>query len=119
MSEITPATRPNLSSSLTEDEKVGLEHVDDTTTAPHTKNLSEAQQTLALAAEQEKAKPLGTFTAIKYYWVAFLWSQFASFGTVLVGYDGTVSVLSGSRLSMLIIRRSPVLCCRSQSSEKF
>lgn len=53
--------------------------------------LSAAQRTLVLAAEEEKAKSLGTFTAIRYYWVAFLWSQYCSVGAILVGYDGTVS----------------------------
>jgi hypothetical protein len=53
--------------------------------------LSEAQKTLAVAAVTQKSKNLGTFTAIKYYWVAFLWSQYCSIGALLVGYDGTVS----------------------------
>ena len=53
--------------------------------------LSVNQQTLIENAIREKSKGLGTFTAIKYYWVAFWWAQFAAFGTILTGYDGTVS----------------------------
>jgi hypothetical protein len=70
-----------------EDEKKGVEiqHAE----LPY--GLSEAQMTLAIAGDTERAKSLGTFTAIRYYWVAFLWSQYCSVGAVLVGYDGTVS----------------------------
>jgi hypothetical protein len=89
MTDISPAeARPGYTTTLTNDEKVDLAHIEQPN---QPKGLSDAQANLALAAEQEKAKSLGTFTAIKYYWVAFLWSQFASFGMVLVGYDGTVS----------------------------
>jgi hypothetical protein len=80
---------PNMATppSQVEDEKKGgeIHHSE----SPY--GLSEAQKTLAAAGEVERAKSLGTFTAIKYYWVAFLWSQYCSVGAVLVGYDGTVS----------------------------
>lgn len=87
--------KPNLGSVdqeiVTSDEKnLGIEHADNT--HGYEDGLSGAQRTLVLAAEQAKAKPLGTFTAIKYYWVAFLWSQYCSFGAILVGYDGTVGL---------------------------
>jgi hypothetical protein len=80
---------PNIAtaSSQLEDEKKGseIQHAE----LPY--HLSETQKTLALAGASERAKSLGTFTAIRYYWVAFLWSQYCSVGAVLVGYDGTVS----------------------------
>jgi hypothetical protein len=90
MAEIRPVEANNLGSNYIEETKQDISHVDQS--GP--KGLSDVQQTLATAAEREKAKSLGTFTAIKYYWVAFLWSQFCSFGTVLVGYDGTVSTVA-------------------------
>jgi hypothetical protein len=93
MSSIPKPTLGSVEAELiTSDEKtLGVEHVDNT--HGHDEGLSGAQRTLVLAAEQAKAKPLGTFTAIKYYWVAFLWSQYCSFGAILVGYDGTVRLL--------------------------
>jgi SP family general alpha glucoside:H+ symporter-like MFS transporter len=66
-------------------------HLDDPNSVDKYHGLSEVQKTLAVAADREKSTSFGTFTAIKYYWVAFLWSQYASFGTVLVGYDGSVA----------------------------
>lgn len=66
-------------------------HIDDTHAGEKYTGLSDVQRTLAVAADREKNTSFGTFTAIKYYWVAFLWSQYASLGTVLVGYDGSVA----------------------------
>ena len=71
------------------DEKQDVAHFPNS--AADKAGLSENQQTLVEAAIREKSRNLGTFTAIKYYWVAFLWAQFAAFGTILTGYDGTVS----------------------------
>ncbi len=79
---------------------VHLEHLD---RLPDNTDLSEAQRTLAFAGDNERAKNLGTFSAIKYYWVAFLWAQYFSLGAALVGYDGTVS-----RLSVLYATRSSI-----------
>lgn len=103
MAEISSAEpRPAYHTALTDtdEKKADFEHVDQTGAA-QANGLSEAQRNLALAAEAEKAKSLGTFTAIKYYWVAFLWSQFASFGMILVGYDGTVRSSSPCSVPML------------------
>ena len=95
MSEIT-APEPRAVSNYVEgvgDGKYQVDHLNN----PHVHvedeaGLSEAQKTLVAASKSQKAKALGTFTAIKYYWVAFLWSQYCSIGALLVGYDGTVSI---------------------------
>ncbi len=88
----TPTLKSADSQYNTSDEKkLDVEYVDNAYANGHEAGLSDAQRTLVIAAEQEKAKSLGTFTAIQYYWVAFLWSQYCSFGAILVGYDGTVS----------------------------
>lgn len=68
-----------------------LGHIDDTSPPDKYAGLSDVQKTLAVAADHEKNTSFGTWSAIRYYWVAFLWSQYASFGTVLVGYDGSVA----------------------------
>ena len=91
MSDVQELTSTNVESP-TKEKNLVLEHSE----FPNLYNvndagLSDAQKTLANAAVQQKAKPLGTFTAIQYYWVAFLWSQYASFGAILNGYDGTVT----------------------------
>ena len=64
---------------------------DEVNTETKAGQLSANQQTLVDAAVRQKSKNLGTFTAIRHYWIAFLWAQFAAFGTILTGYDGTVS----------------------------
>ena len=81
MTDIRPETP------LDVDEKHGHEELENNSK----RGLSENQQTLVEAAILAKSKKLGTFTAIKFYWIAFLWAQFAAFGTILTGYDGTVS----------------------------
>jgi hypothetical protein len=92
--QIPTLTNADAKFDASDEKNLGVEHGDNTNR--YEAGLSGAQRTLAVAAEQEKSKSLGTFTAIKYYWVAFLWSQYCSFGAILVGYDGTVSRFSVS-----------------------